>query len=145
MIKFFKKNTKSKAVEVKFFDSIENLPHRRMMKFNKEVMRQNEVGNSAVDVKKRIERAMSFLSNGYTEKAFKELSNALLAFNYAQAEIHPKGLALAVMVDTINGQKQNDLTSEGLKNVLSILQDLGIKGKSIDNIVDTIKKKSKQS
>lgn len=126
---------------IEFYDSIEEMPHRNYMKFNKEMMRQNEVGNDETDVLKRIERAMSFINAGSSDKAFKELSNARMAYTYANAELHPRGLALASMVKTIDGQPQNDLTSDGLREVLVVLQDEGITKKEVETISEEVKKK----
>jgi hypothetical protein len=138
MINFFKKK-----ITVEFYDSIEEMPHRRYMKFNKEMMRQNEVGNGMTDVMKRIERAMSFINADSSDKAFKELSNARLTFNYANAQLQPKGLALASMVKSVNGIEQTDLTSDGLRRVLTMLQDLGITKNEVDTVTEDIKKKLK--
>jgi len=132
---------KKKNAVIEFYDSIEEMPHRRYMKFNKEMMRQNEVGNSMTDVLKRIERAMSFINADSPDKAFKELSNARMSYNYANAELQPKGLALATMVRTIDGKEQNDITTDGLRRVLRMLQDLGITKKEVDQTTDEIKKK----
>ena len=140
MINFFKKN-----VEVEFYDSIEEMPHRRYMKFNKEMMRQNEVGNSVIDIFKRIERAIQFIGAEQTDKALKELSNAKMSFNYASAELQPCGLALASMVKTIDGKEQTDITSDGLRSVLSLLQDLGITKREVEETTETIKKKSREN
>ncbi len=134
---------KKKNAVVEFYDSIEEMPHRRYMKFNKEMMRQNEVGNSMTDVLKRIERAMSFINADSPDKAFKELSNARMSYNYANAELQPKGLALATMVRTIDGKEQNDITTDGLRRVLGMLQELGITKKEVDQTTDDIKKKLK--
>ena len=109
------------------------------------MMRQNEVGNDITDISKRIERAMSFINSGSSDKAFKELSNARLTFNYSDAQLQPKGLALASMVKSINGIEQTDLTSDGLRRVLSILQDLGITKGEIDEATESIKKKSSKN
>ena len=136
MIHLFKKN-----IKIEFYDSIEEMPHRNYMKFNKEMMRQNEVGNDSNDVLKRIERAMSFINAGSSDKAFRELSNARMTYTYAGAEIQPRGLALASMVKTIDGQKQTDLTSDGLRRVLTVLQDNGITKGEVDDISEEIKKK----
>ena len=108
-------------------------------------MRQNEVGNDMTDVMKRIERAMSFINADSPDKAFKELSNARMTFNYANAQLQPKGLALASMVKSVNGIEQNDLTSDGLRRVLSMLQDLGITKNEVDYLTDDIKKKSRKN
>jgi len=106
-------------------------------------MRQNEVGNDMTDVMKRIERAMSFINADSSDKAFKELSNARLTFNYANAQLQPKGLALASMVKSVNGIEQTDLTSDGLRRVLTMLQDLGITKNEVDTVTEDIKKKLK--
>tara|TARA_R110001592_G_scaffold354600_1_gene654332 strand:- start:378 stop:956 length:579 start_codon:yes stop_codon:yes gene_type:complete len=142
-IKSFKKMIRllKRKKLIEFYDSIEEMPHRNYMKFNKEMMRQNEVGNDETDVLKRIERAMSFINAGSSDKAFKELSNARMSYTYANAELHPRGLALASMVKTIDGQPQNDLTSDGLREVLVVLQDEGITKKEVETISEQIKKK----
>ena len=134
-----------RKVSIEFYDSIEEMPHRNYMKFNKEMMRQNEVGNDNNDVLKRIERAMSFINAGSSDKAFRELSNARMTYTYAGAEIQPKGLALASMVKTIDGQPQTDLTSDGLRRVLTVLQDNGITKQEVDEISEDIKKKSSEN
>jgi hypothetical protein len=139
MLKFRKKS------KIEFFDSIEEVPHRRYMKFNKELMRSNEVGSSPVDILKRIQRCIDYIMAGNNESALKELANAQLAYNYAMLELDPKGLALAAMVKSIDGEPCNDISSSGLQDTFKKLQDAGItKGELIDH-ADKIKKKSKQN
>jgi len=136
---------KKKKTEVKFYDSIEEMPHRRYMKFNKEMMRANEVGNSMADVIKRIDRAMGFIQAKESDKAVRELSNARLAYSYSQAELEPKGLALAAMVKSVNGVEVNDITTSGLQNTLEVLQNIGMSKKELDHNADSVKKKSNKS
>jgi len=136
---------KKKKTEVKFYDSIEEMPHRRYMKFNKEMMRANEVGNSMSDVIKRIDRAMGFIQAKESDKAVRELSNARLAYSYSQAELEPKGLALAAMVKSINGVEVNDITTSGLQNTLEVLQNIGMSKKELDHNADSVKKKLNKS
>jgi len=136
---------KKRKTEVIFYDSIEEMPHRRYMKFNKEMMRSNEVGNTMADVIKRINRAMGFIGANEADKAMKELSNARMAFNYSQAELEPKGLALAAMVKSINGVEVEDITTSGLQNTLDVLQRIGITKKEVEDTADGIKKKSNKS
>jgi len=134
-----------KKVDVVFFDSIEEMPHRRYMKFNKEMMRANEVGNSMTDVIKRIDRAMGFIQAKESDKAVRELSNARLAYSYSQAELEPKGLALAAMVKSINGVEVDDITASGLQNTLEVLQNIGMSKRELDHNADSVKKKSNKS
>lgn len=136
---------KKKKTEVKFYDSIEEMPHRRYMKFNKEMMRANEVGNSMTDVIKRIDRAMGFIQAKESDKAVRELSNARLAYSYSQAELEPKGLALAAMVKSINGVEVDDITTSGLQNTLEVLQNIGMSKRELDHNADLVKKKSNKS
>lgn len=136
---------KKKKTEVKFYDSIEEMPHRRYMKFNKEMMRANEVGNSMTDVIKRIDRAMGFIQAKESDKAVRELSNARLAYSYSQAELEPKGLALAAMVKSINGVEVDDITTSGLQNTLEVLQNIGMSKKELDHNADSVKKKLNKS
>ena len=136
---------KKRKAEIIFYDSIEEMPHRRYMKFNKEMMRSNEVGNTNADIIKRVNRAMGFIGANELDKAMKELSNARMSYNYSQAELDPKGLALASMVKSINGVEVDDITTSGLQNTLEVLQRLGITKKEVDNNADSIKKKLNKS
>jgi hypothetical protein len=56
-------------------------------------------------------------------------------------EIDPKGLALAAMVKSINGVESNDITADGLKNTLEVLQRLGFTKAEVHGTADKIKKK----
>ena len=136
---------KKRKAEVIFYDSIEEMPHRRYMKFNKEMMRSNEVGNTKADIIKRVNRAMGFIGANEPDKAMKELSNARMAYNYSQAELEPRGLALAAMVKSINGVEVEDITTSGLQNTLEVLQRLGLTKKEVDDNADSIKKKLSRS
>jgi len=136
---------KKKKTIILFYDSIEEMPHRRYMKFNKEMMRANEVGNTMVDVIKRIDRAMGFIQAKESDKATKELSNARMAYSYSQAELEPRGLALAAMVKSVNGVESKDITTSGLQHTLTILQNIGMTKKELDSNADSIKKKLNKS
>jgi hypothetical protein len=136
MIKLFKKKA-----EILFYDSIEEMPHRNYMKFNKEMMRDREVGSSISDIMKRISRAMQFIAAQENDKAMKELTNAQMAYAYSQNEIDPKGLALAAMVKSINGVESDNITADGLKNTLEVLQRLGLTKAEVDDTAGKIKKK----
>lgn len=136
---------KKKEREVIFFDSIEEMPHRRYMKFNKEMMRANDVGNTSADIIKRINKAISFINAKQPEKAVKELANARMTYAYATSELAPKGLALAAMVKSINGVKCDDITTSGLQNTLKVLEEVGLTKKEIDDTTGDIKKKLKEN
>lgn len=133
--------TKKEAHTIELYDSIEDMPHARYMKFNKEMMRAAEVGHAPEDVLTRIDKTFAYLKAGYTDKAAKELSNARLTFVYAANEIDPAGLALAALVKTIDGVECLDVSSEGLKNTLQKLQDIGYTKGDVNGTTQQVKKK----
>ncbi len=139
MIKLFKKD-----VKILFYDSID-LPHRNYMKFNKEMMRANEVGGNPSDIPKRLKKALAFNNAGEAAKVATELSNAEIAYNYVLAEIDPQGLALAAITKSIGGVMVDDFSTSGLQDTLSQLQDLGITKREVDENTDTVKKNWKMS
>ena len=129
-----------KKQTVQLWDDIEDLPHRNYMKFNKEIMRANEVGASPSDIMKRIGKALSFNKHGQKDKVAKELTNAQLAYNYMMNEIDPEGLALAAITKSIGGVPCDDFTTSGLMNTLEKLQDLGVTKKQVTHYTQTVKK-----
>lgn len=136
MIQFLLK----KQTKIQLWDGIEDFPHRNYMKFNKEMMRANEVGSSPSDIMKRIGKALSFNKHGQKDKVAKELTNAQLAYNYMMNEIDPEGLALAALTKSIGGVPCDDFTTSGLMNTLEKLQDLGITKKQVTDYTQTVKK-----
>ena len=94
------------------------------------------------DVIKRIDRAMGFIQAKESDKAVRELSNARLAYSYSQAELEPKGLALAAMVKSINGVEVDDIPASGLQNTLEVLQNIGMSKRELDHNSDSLIKKS---
>jgi hypothetical protein len=132
---------KINKIDVEFYNSIEEMPHVRYMKFNKELIRANEVGTGTIDLIKRVNRAIGYLKADQHENAQKEMLNLKLNINYIEHEIDPKSFALACVVKSIDGELCDDITTDGLKLVIDKLQKAGITKKDVDKNVDDIKKK----
>lgn len=132
---------KINQIDVEFYNSIEEMPHVRYMKFNKELIRANEVGTGTIDLIKRVNRAIGYLKADQHENAQKEMLNLKLNINYIEHEIDPKSFALACVVKSIDGVLCDDITTDGLKVVIEKLQKAGITKKDVDKNVDDIKKK----
>lgn len=131
--------------KIEYFESIETCPFKRWQKFNKYLALASEVGESPIDMYKRIDRASGYVGAGNTEAAIKELSNLKLTIHNAMREYSPKGIALACMVKSIDGVECNDITTNGLEETLNKLSDAGVSISDVEEDNSRLKKKSKSS
>ena len=134
--------TKGKAKHtILFYDSDRVLPHRRYQKFNKHMMISLEVGSSIEDYDKRMFRAISYLNADDSKSAGIELTNQRQALHNALQEYNPVGMALAIMVYSIDGNIYEDYQEATLNEILDKLDSLGFTKLMLDETVDYLKKK----
>jgi hypothetical protein len=135
--------TKSKKAThtVIFYDSATVLPYRRYHKFNKHMMIDMEVGASVGDYDKRQSRAIQYLNNDDAKSAGIELTNQRQCMHNIMSEYSPKGMALAVMVYSIDGVVYEDFQEPTLNKILDKLEEIGFNKSDLDNTVETVKKK----
>ena len=93
-----------KKHQIIFYDSDKVLPYRRYQKFNKHMMIDLEVGSNIVDYDRRLSRAISYLNNDDSKSAGIELTNQRQCLHNALEAYSPRGMALAVMVYSIDGK-----------------------------------------
>lgn len=128
-----------------YYETPQDLPIRRYQKFNKYLMIAAEVGETLGDYDRRTQRAIVYLNNGDTANAAKELQNRRQAVFNALEEYSPTGLALACMVKSIDGVTFNDMTNEGLQNILTELDKQGYTRSALIQNIERLKKKLKTS
>ena len=109
--------------EVEVYDSIETLPMVRFHKFQKCALIDSGVGGDIAAFDQRIEKARRYLMAGKSDKAQTELENLRQCVFLVQSELNPKHLAFAVMVSKIDGKECSDLTDDGLRRTLALLDD----------------------
>lgn len=135
--------TKIKGNEVVFYDNIKTLPIRRYQQSNKYLMIASDIGSDFGDFDKRSMEINEFLQKGMITEAIKTIENRRQAVWNAFQNYNPQGMALAVMVHSINGVEQTDYSDSGLEKVLDKLNDIGFTyGDMISNLSD-VKKNSK--
>jgi hypothetical protein len=134
------KNGKAKHT-VLFYDSDKVLPYRRYQKFNKHLMIALEVGDSIEDYDRRMFRAISYLNADDSKSAAIELTNQRQCLHNALSEYSPKGLALAVMVHSIDGHIYEDFQEATLEEIQDKLDEIGFTKLMLDETLEHLKKK----
>ncbi|MDR2084332.1 MAG: hypothetical protein LBP67_04995 [Bacteroidales bacterium] len=129
----------NKDKKIELFDSIETLLIERFQKFNKYLLIDSGIGSDISDINTHIDRMLVYNSDGDREKLALEAENLRQNIYFVLTELNPKYNAFAVMVKSIDGKPCNDLTDEGIKDVLKSVSELT--HKQVTDSVDTIKKK----
>lgn len=126
--------------KIKFYDSIRKLPIRRYSKFNKHMIIANEVGESIGDYDKRMQRAIGYIASEDMKSAMVELTNQRQGLHNALQEYSPVGMALAIMVHSIDGKEFDDFEEDTLSLILDQLDSIGFNKEDLDNTVMEVKK-----
>lgn len=108
--------------KVEIYDGIDSLPIVRFHKFQKLLLIEAGIGGDIAAFDQRIEKTRRFLMAGKTDKAQAELENLRQCVYMIQSELNPKHLAFAVMVAKIDGRECSDISDDGLRRVLSMLE-----------------------
>lgn len=128
--------------QVKVYDSIEELPVVRHHKFSKLMLIDAQVGSTLTDFDAHVERVIRYMRSDKRDLAEKELMVLRQNIYFIQTEISPRHLAYAVLVHTIDGKVNNDLSDEALKAITDKLAD--VPEKELDSIIHESKKKLEQ-
>ena len=125
--------------EVELFDAIESLPMVRFHKYNKMLLVDAGIGSDLADFDAHIEKAVVYLKSKTPELAAIELENMRQNIYFIQSGISPKHLAFCVLVKSIDGIEQNDLSLEGLQKILETFAE--IPNDELTAQMDAVKKK----
>lgn len=125
--------------EVELFDAIESLPMVRFHKYNKMLLVDAGIGSDLADFDAHIEKAVVYLKNKTPELAAIELENMRQNIYFIQSGISPKHLAFCVLVKSIDGIEQNDLSLEGLQKILETFAE--VPNDELTAQMDAVKKK----
>ena len=124
--------------KVEIYDAVDEFPITRFHKYNKYLLIDVGVGADLANVDNHIERAMRFIAINPTH-AIQELENLRQSIYLIQQEISPKYWAFAVLVKSIDGVEQNDLSDDGLRKILETLGSAT--ATETDQILESVKKK----
>lgn len=127
--------------KVEIYDTAERMTMKRYQRFNKFLMIDNEVGSDFADFNSRLAKSIAFLKKGMRDEGVAELENWRQMVYNAFTEYSPKGMALAILVHSINGEIRDDITASGLKDTLDKLEAIGFMQETATETVSEVKKK----
>ena len=107
--------------KVRLFDSIDELPIVRFHKYQKMLMIDAGIGADLASFDRHIEKMRRYMAKGQTDNATTEMQNLRQCVYLMQAEVSPKHRAFAVLVESIDGKRCDDLSDAGLEGVLAQL------------------------
>ena len=133
------KNLTVNKKTVRVYDSIDEMPIINFQKYNKYLLIDSGIGSDVDDIDAHIARIAKFIKSNNAKKALQELQNMRQSMYMVNSEISPKYLAFAALIHSIDDEEVNDLSDDGLKNVLAKLKE--IKHSKIIDFLVWLKKK----
>lgn len=124
---------------VRVYDSIDEMPIVNFQKYNKYLLIDSGIGSDTDDIDAHITRVAKFIKSNNVKKALQELQNMRQNMYMVNNEISPRYLAFAALIHSIDGEEVNDLSDDGLKNILARLKE--IKHSKIIDFLTWLKKK----
>lgn len=124
---------------VKVYDSIDEMPIVNFQKYNKYLLIDSGIGSDVDDIDAHIVKIARYIKSNDNKKALQELQNMRQNIYMVNSEISPKYLAFAALIHSIDGKEVNDLSDDGLKNLLMELKH--VKHSAIMKFLMWLKKK----
>ena len=125
--------------KVRLYDSIDELPIVRFHKYNRFLLVDAGIGSDISDYDAHVERVIAYVRRGEKENFAKEFDNMRQNLFLIMSECSPKFLSFACLVESIDGQPQNDLSQEGLQKVLDLLGEAS--KRDVTEVLNSVKKK----
>lgn len=125
--------------KVLVYDSIDELPMVRFHKYSKMLLVDAGVGSDINGFDAHIERAVRYIRKGDMENGAKELENLRQNVYLILQEQSVSDLSFACLVAEVDGKPTDDLSEEGLTQVIRTLG--GVPRKEIADSLESVKKK----
>lgn len=109
---------------VRVYDSIDEMPIVNFQKYNKYLLIDSGIGSDVDDIDTHIVKIARFIKANDSKKALQELQNMRQNMYMVNNEISPKYLAFAALIHSIDGKEVNDMSDDGLKELLQDLKDI---------------------
>ena len=125
--------------KVRMYESIDELPIVRFQKFQKYLLIDAGVGGDIASFDQRCEKIRRYLGEKKDDLAAQEMENLRQCVNLIQMEVNPGHRAFACLVESIDGERTDDLSDNGLARVMERLG--GMTMKEAATIARAVKKK----
>lgn len=127
--------------KARIYDSIDELPIVRFHKYNRMLLVDAGIGSDISDFDNHIERVVRYIRNKDNENAAKELENMRQNVYLILSGQSVRDMSFACLVESIDGEPCEDLSSEGLTKVLERLG--GVPRKVLTEEYRSAKKKNR--
>lgn len=125
--------------EVEVYGSIKELPFERYRKMELFLLQDVGIGSTLEDIDKRLSNIMMFAEADKIAEVKDEVVNLRLSMFSTLASLDYKCLSFACMIKSIDGIDHEDLSSEGLNEVVKILSSVQVE--ELEKHWDEVKKK----
>jgi hypothetical protein len=132
-------------LSVVFYDSIDELPILRYHKFNKFISIDAGIGENPEDAARHINAIRDANHRKDFERVEQLAQNLQQCLAFSVSNVSPKSLAYAVMIKSIDGVEQTDITEYGLETTLQKVLGHGVSWGMVKATVNFLKKKSKRA
>lgn len=132
---------KEGRTKINLYNSIEEIPIKRYIAFQKYSLLDACVGSTFGDVTKHFEKIDYFLQHNKINEAKQERLNQHTAMYLQIQEMSTKMLSFSCLVESINEEPYNDFTEEGLQQTSEQLQETELTVGKIDELLASLKKK----
>lgn len=120
-----------------------HLPETRRIEFECYRIIESGIGAGMADVDRHFDTFIALLNGKKYDDLLPAINNLrFLFFGMLNKQITPRSLALACLVDSVDGEPVNDLSEKGLESVVNRLSAMGINDEIIADLFDDSKKKS---
>lgn len=133
------KTVKMGGKEVKLYDSIDEMPVTNFQKYNKYLLIDSGVGSDVDDIDGHITKLARLITADEKAKALQELQNMRQNIYMVNSMVSPRHMAFAALIHSVDGEKVDDLSDDGLKDLLERLR--GAKRSQMVELLEGLKKK----
>ena len=132
---------KDAGKRIELYNSIEELPIKRYVAYQKYILLDTCVGSTLEDVLAHFEKLDYFLQHNKVNEAKQERLNLHTGIYLQYEKINTTMLSFCCFVKSIDGQERKDLTEEGLQATSEILQETNITIGKLSKLLAQVKKK----
>ena len=107
--------------KVRMYDAIDELPIVRFQKFQKYILVDAGIGGDVLAFDRHCEKMRRYMGKGNTELAMQEAQNLRQCVYLIQEGLNPAHRAFACLVESIDGERMDDLSDAGIARALEKL------------------------
>lgn len=114
------------GLKLLMYNSIEELPAIRFQKYNEFLLTDSGIGSDINAIVRQNTLIIEFIKKGSTEKAIQQLQNMNQTFHFIISNMSPEMASFVVLIKSIDGKDNDDISEDGIKRTLERLSKRGL-------------------